>query len=423
MSLHRWETVAPEDLDSGGTWSDRIVINSYATGLEQTLFLDDKNTFAVNNAGPDGDGRTGTMVACWGQNVSPAIKQQIVCERSTDAGSTWPEEPVAISPPSQQLVIGVHVVADTTDEDTFYATWLHYAPGVAGLGSELWVARSVDGGRTWPQLALAARFEGIPRTFPGQSFRNLSLPIMAVAPDGALYLTYAAYRDAPQPQLDADGQQADILLVRSADSGLTWSEPVTVNQDTTNADQFQQYVVVRPDGDLDVSFFDRRHDPENFFIDAFLARSSDQGRTWQETRLSHEMWDPSINPPISPSGHFIGDYQGLVADRCTTVAIFNGTHLANDASRDPTFDVGFPRSPFQELFAWRVPTGDCPEPVSNPPPPGGAAPGAPPRVGGHSQPAPTPATGGGGSLIAVGSLLLVGSATWRRRRSLRRTPH
>ena len=71
--------------------------------------------------------------------------------------------------------------------------------------------------------------------------------------------------------------------------------------------------------------------------------------------MSHDSWDPSINPPISPSGEFIGDYQGLVADNCFASPFVNDTHLANDPSRDPGFDVGFPRSRFQQVFSWLVP--------------------------------------------------------------------
>ena len=36
-------------------------------------------------------------------------------------------------------------------------------------------------------------------------------------------------------------------------------------------------------------------------------------------------------------------------------AVVNDTHLANDPGRDPDFDHGFPRSPFQEIVTWRVP--------------------------------------------------------------------
>jgi hypothetical protein len=71
------------------------------------------------------------------------------------------------------------------------------------------------------------------------------------------------------------------------------------------------------------------------------------------------MWDPSINPPISPSGQFIGDYQGLAADDCFAIPFVNDTHLANDPARDPFFDFGLPRSPFQEAISYRVRNPDC----------------------------------------------------------------
>ena len=181
---------------------------------------------------------------------------------------------------------------------------------------------------------------------------------MAVGPRGELYVTYADYNPAPLPG-DIDGMQADIKLTRSLDGGTTWSAARKVNQDTGNADQFQPYVRVTRRGQLNVLFFDRRHDPDNFFIDNFLARSDDGGATWRETRLSHDMWDPSINPPISGSGEFIGDYQGLVADDCFAIPFVNDTHLANDPRRDPAFDRRLPRSPFQEAISYRVRNRGC----------------------------------------------------------------
>ena len=95
--------------------------------------------------------------------------------------------------------------------------------------------------------------------------------------------------------------------------------------------------------------------PGNYFIDTWLARSGDGGATWSETRLSHDSWDPGINPPISGSGQFIGDYQGLVADNCYAIPFVNDTHLANDPGRDPDFDEGLPRTEFQQVFSWLVP--------------------------------------------------------------------
>jgi len=360
MSFHRWTTPSLFDVLIGRTWSDRIIINAYETPEEQELFLDDKNTFAVNNAGRDRDGRTGIMVACWGQNgpvLADRGPQQVVCERSTNGGRTWPDEPTGVSPGLQRLVIAPHVMGDTRDPNTFYVVWLEYLsqflPGTAGTNT-YYFSKSTDGGQTWSAATPVQTIVPLPNTFPRQSFRNLSIPIMGVGPRSELYIVYADYNPAPLPG-DVDDMQADIKITRSLDGGATWSAPRKVNQDTTNADQFQPYIRVTKRGQLDVFLFDRRFDPDNFFIDNFLARSRDGGATWKETRLSHDMWDPSINPPISGSGEFIGDYQGLIADDCYAIPFVNDTHLANDPDRDPAFDRFLPRSPFQEAISYRVP--------------------------------------------------------------------
>lgn len=362
MSFHRWESVSQSDVQAGTTWGRKIVINNYPDDLLQAHLLDDKNTFAVNNAGPNRDGKIGTIVACWGQNVATAVKQQTVCERSTDGGRTWPGNPIPLSG-VQQLVIGVSVVADNVNPNRFYATWLHYAPALVGAPDELHFAQSLDGGQTWvTNPAPIVQFTAIPRQFPGQRFRNLSIPIMAAGPrEGELYITYADYNPTSS-STDLDGQQADIKLIKSTTGGTgPWTGPIKVNRDSTSADQFQPYVAVTPAGQVNVSYFDRRHDVDtatfggNFHIDTFLSRSNNGGTTFTDTRVSHDMWDPEINPPISPSGDFIGDYQGLVADNCVAIPFVNDTHRANAANRDSNFDVGLRRSQFQEVYSWRVP--------------------------------------------------------------------
>ena len=371
MTLHKWESVAPTDVP-GNTWSDRIPINSYPSDdVRQELFLDDKNTFAVNNAGPDNDGETGDMVACWGQNIQPA-KQQIVCELSTsaEAGESWPDEPTPISG-LFPLVIGVHVVADPNDQNRFYAVWLQYGSSIPGTPATMEFAiLDTTGGvltTVGPSFTIAT-LDDIPRQFPNQQFRNLSIPIMAVDPAGQIYVVYAEYVPTSDPD-DEDGMHADIVYLKSPLMGLpgTWNtlvppEARTVNQDDTRADQFQPYVAVNPDGQVEVAYFDRRHDTEdNFYVDTYLSRSTDGGTTWTDHRVSHDMSSPEFNAPVSSSGLFFGDYQGLVVDECFAYPFFQDTHLANDKFldpgpvRDPEFDRGHPPSPYQEAFAWRVP--------------------------------------------------------------------
>ena len=385
MSLHKWESVSQSDLGAGGqTWSNRIPINSYPNGFERDFlgFLDDKNTFAVNNAGPDGDGNTGTMIACWGQNVSAAIKQQIVCERSTDAGESWPNEPVPVSG-EQQLVIGVHVIADKVNPDRFYAVWLQYTTTLATGQGTIAYSSTSDGGQTWTAPIHIGVIDDIPRTFPRQAFRNLSIPMMAVGPDPAgatpppLYVVVSEYLPAPDTENDEDDLQADITMFKSTTGGATpadWSKSnITENTaagTNTNADQFQPYVDVTESGQVNVFYFDRRHDqktsshPGNFFVDPYLSRSNDGGANWTHTRLSHDATDPELNAPVSGSGLFFGDYQGLVATDCVAIPFINDTHLANDTEldpgpvRDPEFDAllrTYEDAKYQQAVTWRVP--------------------------------------------------------------------
>ena len=398
MTLHKWTTPSPTDIRNGTTWGPKVPINEYEfekgntakggptgtdnqdNGANPLGFLDDKNTFAVNNAGPDGDGKTGIILACWGQNISTLIKQQTVCERSTDAGRSFPGQPVPVSG-EQQLVLGVNVIADRNNPNTFYTVWKSYASSIApeiifgsigegeeddlgtGLGTRpvvIYVAKTTDGGQSYTPPIPIANYNELASPLPGSRFRTGAIPIGAQAPDGTLYVVYDAYNDAPQPASDSDGKTADAMLIRSTDGGNTFSAPVKVNQDDTNADQFQAHVAVADDGQLDVTFFDRRHDPANLYVDEYLAQSEDKGRTFKEARLSHDLSDPAINPPVSPSGEFFGDYQGALADSCQALAFYQDTHLANDAGRDPDFDQGAPRSRFQEVFAYRAERPEAP---------------------------------------------------------------
>lgn len=377
MTLHRWDSVSQADVTSGTTWGPRLPISEYRDDQTKTLFLDDKNTFAVNNAGPSG-GDPSTIVACWGKNVPDVLKQAEVCVSSADRGETWsPEIPVN---DVEQLGIGINVVADKFDPNTFYAAYLQYVTSTGAVGpSTVEFNKSIDGGLTWlPVSTTVAAIDDIPRQFPGQSFRNLSIPIMAAGNQvgtpamSELYITWAEERPIGSSTL----KEAEIAIVRSDNAGTTWNglgtfTPVPgsahvkiVNGPDNNRDQFQPYVDVTPLGQVNVFYFDRRHDISNYYVDSFLSRSNNRGVTFTDHRLSHDATDPEFNAPQSPSGAFFGDYQGLVVDNCFAYPFVNDTHLANDAFldpnptiRDPDYDGNppLPDSPYQEAISWRVP--------------------------------------------------------------------
>jgi hypothetical protein len=198
---------------------------------------------------------------------------------------------------------------------------------------------------------------------------SVGYPAAADAPP-PIYAVYSDYV-ANEDDADEDQMDGDVVMITSEDGGETWSDPVRVNQDTTSADQFQGSIAVTKSGQLNVAYFDRRQDfrpvpadpptdTDNYFVDLWLNRSSDGGQTWTETRLSHDSIDPELNAPVSGSGLFFGDYQGLVADDCVAIPFINDSHLANDTvldpgpERDPEFDGDLPSSPYQEATSWRV---------------------------------------------------------------------
>ena len=103
---------------------------------------------------------------------------------------------------------------------------------------------------------------------------------------------------------------ADIFIVRSTDGGVTWSTAQRVNQDPVEngRDQWFPFAAVGADGRVSVVFNDRRDDPSNRFENTYLARSSNGGVNWTETKVSTQASNLNL---AFDNGVFIGDYNGL----------------------------------------------------------------------------------------------------------------
>jgi hypothetical protein len=386
----------------GQPWSLPIKVHdNRVNALTSRLFLDDKNWIAVDNhtdvnGGPNAprDGKIGTMYICWSFDGTDVPIQQIVVMRSRDGGKTWggitPGDNIPFPVSQKTLIsgIGCHIAIGPKGE--VYATWYD------NQLNALMQAKSTNRGALWSPAVPIAGIAGVNAAFPGEAFRNLSLPTTAVAGDGTVYVVAASLNAQGTPLLgnllelgpeikegkvsiaelgemlgtkDAnniagvdykaggDGlgplSGSDIVLFKSTNGGRSYTGPVRVNQDPRagDADQFQPWMAVTPSGQVNVSFFDRRNDPANYFIDTYLARSEDGGATWTDRRASQRMWDPAVNAPTSVSGKFIGDYQGLVADDDVAIPFWNDTQLNNLPTSDPE------HSPYQEVFAARIPQG------------------------------------------------------------------
>ena len=391
----------------GQDWSGPTVVhNNRVNQLTSQLFLDDKNWIAVDNhtdvngqANAPRDGKIGTMYICWSFDGTGAVPlQQIVVMRSRDGGKTWggitPGDnlPFPVSQKTLIAGIGCHIAIGPKGE--VYATWYD------NQLNAIMQAKSENRGALWTPAFPIAGIAGVNEAFAGEAFRNLSIPTTAVDGNGTVYIAVASRNAQGNPLLPnlfalgkaikagtvstkalqellvqkkannlagkdykagGDGlgpmSGSDIILFKSTNGGRSYSRPVRVNQDpvTADADQFQPWMAVTESGQINISFFDRRNDPSNYYIDTWLARSEDGGLTFTDRRASSRMWDPAVNAPTSVSGKFIGDYQGLVADDDVAIPFWNDTQLNNLPKTDKEY------SPYQEVFAARVPNGSEPE--------------------------------------------------------------
>jgi hypothetical protein len=355
-----------------------VVHDNRNNPISEQLLLDDKNWLAIdNNTTVDGapnklhDGKIGTMYVCWSFDGTQAPSQQIVIMRSTDGGKTWggavPGDNTPLQLSQKGAISGIGCHEDIGPDGEVYVTW--YDNQIDALMQ----VKSIDHGATFTPARPVATITGVNEQFPGQSFRNLSIPTTGIDKKGTLYLVAASQEGEGSPVLEGTsierlkelrddrraeteaegdgGSGSDIVLFKSTDGGMTYTGPVRVNQDGKDSprDQFQPWMAVTDNGQIDIEYFDRRSDPNNFFIDTYMSRSNDGGKTFADTRVGRRLWDPRLNPPISVSGEFIGDYQGIVADDVVAIPFWNSTQDNSLPASDPD------HSPYQEVFAARIP--------------------------------------------------------------------
>ncbi len=174
------------------------------------------------------------------------------------------EPNVAVNPTNPANVVGVWM------QDRFRGL-------VAGV--------SLDGGATWRQVVIP----GLTRCTGAQADFDYAFdPWVSFGPGGAVYLSASVFGDA-----GAGG----ILVSKSTDGGLTWSDPVPLITETHPMVEDHGDSITADPTDKDLVYGVWTHFPapkRKAAVQgpAFFAKSSDGGATWRRAR---QIFDPGPN--------------------------------------------------------------------------------------------------------------------------------
>jgi hypothetical protein len=214
---------------------------------------------------------------------------------SFDGGGRWAQTPIPIPPGEEPKCYAPDVAFDS--DGILYMSYVTLA-GAANAPNAVWLVRSRDGGRTLSRPTEIAAL--------GQNSFTVRLTADPDQP-GLLYMTWLDASDLGLYRFSEPGNP--IKVIRSADGGRSWSEPVRING-TERERVVAPSPAVGPDGELYVLYLDLGQDRLDYHGEhrgrggppyagswqLVLARSTDRGESWEESVVEDE---------LAPSERFI----------------------------------------------------------------------------------------------------------------------
>jgi hypothetical protein len=297
--------------DGGRTWSAPVIVH------RSTDDFNDKEAMVADTY--PSSPHLGNVYVAWDKNIREGdefVAQRLLVSRSTDGGLTW-GNPRKVK--KQGSNIGA--IPRVGPDGTVYVVWAGGPIDEPGLS--VFFSKSTNGGKKWSRPAELAEI----RTAGVQGVRaGEFLPSFAVDPtSGDLYIAWADARWTGTDQ---------ATLIYSRDKGETWSAPQRVSDGPDDAACFTISVACNSRGEVAVSFYSLRNDPERrFWIDEYVTISRDRGATFEPARrATAESFD--IRFAAQAGGFFLGDYVGLAAAGARFHLLWVSTHLPSRIAPD-----------------------------------------------------------------------------------------
>jgi Neuraminidase (sialidase) len=321
--------------DTIGTDADILFARSTDGGITWTAAAA-LNTNAASDTGHDAlpqlttDGQ-GLWIAVWRSEDSLGdtigeIDFDILLARSTDAGVTWTDPaPLNRNAASDECDFNNQGDLLRCDDDhrpqlttdgagTWVAVWEYWGPGrrAGQIELDIRVSRSTDGGATWTDPA-ALNTNAASDTGDDEA-PQVTHGLVGVGGQP----TWVATWQSGDPLGVSDlGQDVDILVSRSTDGGVTWTDPAALNTNAATDHPFNDHDAspqLTTDGRGNwIAVWQSWHslgDTIGSDADILFARSVDGGVTWTDpaalntNAASDTASDEDLLPQLTTDGQW-----------------------------------------------------------------------------------------------------------------------
>ncbi len=296
--------------DNGATWSPAVT----------SIAGNDKNWIAADQtAGPYANHVYTTMTQGSGHAVA----------RSTDFGQTWSQTGFFSSSPrpGAMVAVGPNTIGGDIPGGAVYVVTNHTSTFAPLYSFYL----STNGGANWVLKSTQQFANYVGTDVNGRhSVENMrTRPYPFITADnsygsfrGRLYLVYASNNPV------GNGNKPDIYCRFSDDQGVTWSSPVTVNDDPNSTANHQWMPATWCDketGRLYIKWFDTRNVPSSDSAEVYASYSDDGGITWvQNQNLSTSKF--KIDCSTCGGGgtpRYQGDYDAITSNKITSMSVWS----------------------------------------------------------------------------------------------------
>ncbi|TMC03911.1 MAG: exo-alpha-sialidase [Chloroflexi bacterium] len=234
---------------------------------------------------------------------------------------------------------------------TVYVVWDDYCGGTPSTvptltscpnpSGQILLSKSADGGTTWlsAPVRIAGTTTGFGSILPNYATEcTAGCPARPVGPqpqiaidhsggarNGTIYVVYA---DGADRQILAStvpsAHRMHIFLQESKDGGTTWSSRVQIDSGNTRNDSWEPSVAVdQSNGNVVLTWYDRRDDPNNKLYRPYYSESAADGSGLAQFTAQIPVADTQSDPSIDCNG--TGDYLQIAAAAGTAHPLWSDT--------------------------------------------------------------------------------------------------